>query len=206
VIQDHNNFSHSITMERLFSPCTRLFDLLEYRYQGDFDDETSDALLHINEINLNVSTDDFLSAERAFTYTDLHAMLGDHLDTVAWLTPHATVARHSGRVKHAWDELVFAAETGDTCRFPFRADGKDIIALARSSEHLLEICDVVLRLMAASDVHSVMLDGTFINAPTLAYLMEHCQSLKNLKLNDLETDENHCRVLGVFRGQTSKSS
>jgi hypothetical protein len=51
-------------------------------------------------------------------------------------------------------------------------------------------------------VHSVVLDdwschdGTLINAPNLAYLMEQCQSLKSLSLKDLEMDENHCRVLG----------
>jgi hypothetical protein len=59
-------------------------------------------------------------------------------------------------------------------------------------------------LLAASAVHSVLLDkwdsrhGLLINAPTLAYLMEQCQSLKNLTLEDLEIDEKHCRVLGVY--------
>jgi hypothetical protein len=76
--------------------------------------------------------------------------------------------------------------------------------LALSPEHLSEICDVVLRLLAASVVHSVRLDtrdflhGLLINAPTLAHLMEQCQSLKVLTLEDLEIDENHCRVLNVY--------
>jgi hypothetical protein len=85
----------------------------------------------------------------------------------------------------------------------FSADGKEIIAVA-SSEHLLEICDVVLRLLAVSVVHSVKIYkwnphyGELINAPTLAYLMEQCQSLKFLSLYYLEIDENHCRVLGTY--------
>jgi hypothetical protein len=43
--------------------------------------------------------------------------------------------------------------------FRFNADGKDMIAFARSHEHLLEICDVVLRLLAASAVHTVILSN-----------------------------------------------
>jgi hypothetical protein len=41
--------------------------------------------------------------------------------------------------------------------FRFIADGKDMIALARSHEYLLEICDVVL--IAASAVHTVILSN-----------------------------------------------
>jgi hypothetical protein len=89
------------------------------------------------------------------------------------------------------------------CHFSFSADGKYIDAFAYSPEHLLGICDVVLRLLAASAVHSVALrkwsscNDSLIKAPTLAYLMEHCQSLKVLKLQYLESlDESHCRVLG----------
>jgi hypothetical protein len=76
--------------------------------------------------------------------------------------------------------------------------------LANSPEHLLEICDVVLRLLAASVVQSLILnkwnrrDAAFINAPTLAYLMEQCQSLKSLVFENLEMDENHCLVLGSY--------
>jgi hypothetical protein len=67
----------------------------------------------------------------------------------------------------------------------------------------LEICDVVLRLLAASVVQSVRLNnwrspGLFINAPTLANLMEQCQSLKVLSLMNLRLDEDHCRVLGAY--------
>jgi hypothetical protein len=80
---------------------------------------------------------------------------------------------------------------------------KKIRALARSPEHLLEISDVVLRLLAASVVHSILLskfsdEDTLINAPTLAYLMEQCQSLKFLSFENLKMDESHCRVLGAY--------
>jgi hypothetical protein len=66
----------------------------------------------------------------------------------------------------------------------------------------LETCDVVLRLLAASVVHSVTLDKrgsrevALINAASLAYLLEQCQSLNSLTLIDQTLDENHCRVLG----------
>jgi hypothetical protein len=54
-----------------------------------------------------------------------------------------------------------------------------------------------------SVVHSVRLSYwstlyTFINVPTLAHLMEHCQSLKVLSLVDLNMDEDHCRALGAY--------
>jgi hypothetical protein len=98
-------------------------------------------------------------------------------DTLAWLTPHAAVARDDGLAMHALENM------DETCCFGFDADGKeDIIALARSHEHLLEICDVVVRLLAASVVHSVRLSDYTpdfcIHAPTLAHLMEQCQCLK----------------------------
>jgi hypothetical protein len=69
--------------------------------------------------------------------------------------------------------------------------------------YLSDICDVVLRLLAASVVHSVLLRKGFSssrlpNAPSLAYLMEQCQSLKVLTLQYLEMDESHCRLLGNY--------
>jgi hypothetical protein len=125
-------------------------------------------------------------------------MLGNG-ETFAWLTPRAAVAREDGRGVYCWRQL------DGSCRFGFNADGKDIVALARSPEHLLDICDVVLRLLAASVVHSIILykkwsrrDDALLNAPSLAYLMEQCQSLKFLLLDDLVLDENHCRVLGAY--------
>jgi hypothetical protein len=92
----------------------------------------------------------------------------------------------------------------ESCCFYFSADRKEIVALARSPEHLLEICDVVLRLLAVSVAHSVILrkrgslGGALINAASLAYMMEHCQSLKVLRMQDLIIDENQCRVLGAY--------
>jgi hypothetical protein len=177
-------------MERLFSPCTRFCNVLES--EGVRDPEL------LRELNLDVSTEELLSAERAFAYADLYAMLGNG-ETVAWLTPHAAVARGSKRMLDCWEQLH------DLRHFRISTDnGKDMYALARSSEHLLEICDVLLRLLAASVVHSVHLyqdcfrEYAVINAPTLAYLMEQCQSLKSLSLYDLPLDEHHCRVLGVY--------
>jgi hypothetical protein len=179
-------------MERLFSTCTRLRDTL-VESQGH-----NVVFGSPPELNLDVSTQELLSAERAFTYVDLYAFLGNGA-TIAWLTPHAVVVRENGKGMCYWMQM------DHKCRFSFNVDGKQIYALARSPEHLLEISDVVLRLLAASAVHSVILDkwnspnGALINAPTLAYLMEQCQSLRVLKLRNLEyLDENHCRVLGTF--------
>jgi hypothetical protein len=82
-------------------------------------------------------------------------------------------------------------------------EDKEIIVLARSPQHLLEIVDVVLRLLAVSVVHSVWInnwssvDGTLVNAATLANFIEQCQSLKVLTLK-IEMDEDHCRVLDAF--------
>jgi hypothetical protein len=81
----------------------------------------------------------------------------------------------------------------------------EINAFAWSQEHLLEICDVVLRLLAASVVHSVFIlrrlrssDDALINATSLEYLMEQCQSLKGLSLINLDMDESQIRVLGTY--------
>jgi hypothetical protein len=182
-------------MECLFSPCTRWHDLIEN--QDDFDETVRDDLLFMEELNLNVSSEDFLSTERAFTYADLYAMLINE-DTVAWLTPHAFIAREGGSVVDNWELL-----NESSCRFCFSVDNKDIIALALSSEHLLEICDIVLRLLAVSVVHSIHLtdwssSDIFINTSTLAYLLEQCRSLEFLSLNNLEMDEAYCRLLGSY--------
>jgi hypothetical protein len=184
-------------MEHLFSPCTRLQDIFES--QGQLEEIRRRRPEPLQERNLDVSTEELLSAERAFTYADLYAMLGI-ANTVAWLTPHAAVAReHSGLAAIIWDSL----DESESYCFSFSADGKDVIAYARSSEHLLEICDIVLRLLALSVVQSVnlfdwTLDDELNNAPTLAYLMEQCHSLKALTLKNLEIDEHHIRVLGAY--------
>ena len=189
----------TFTMERLFLPCTRLHDLIvenedDYLEYGELPDNIDE---NVKELNLDVSTEEFLSAERAFTYTDLYAMLGNG-ETVAWLTPHAAVALEGERVHQSWWQL------DEPCRFNFNADGKAIVALANSPEHLLEISDIVLRLLAASVVYSVILNrlsrmnDALISAPNLVHMMEHCQSLNFLSLINLEMDENLCRVLGGY--------
>jgi hypothetical protein len=186
-------------MEPLFSPSTRLYDILANRVGRTnpyglpaYNIET------VKELNLDVSTEEFLSAERAFTYAGLKAMLGDG-ETYAWLTPHAFVVPNT-RVSQSWMQL----HARPHCTFTFDADGKEIVAWARSPPHLLEICDVVLRLLAASVVHSLILNKlnrpntALTNAPTLANLIEQCQSLKSLVFENLAMDENHCRVLGAY--------
>jgi hypothetical protein len=181
-------------MDRLFSPCTRFYDMLES--QGRLERFRGDAEL-LQELSLDVSTEELLTAERAFTYMDLYAMLGNE-NAVVWLTPHAAVMPVGGIGIQPW------MLTDMSCRSCFNVDGKDLFVLAHSPEHLSEICDILLRILAASVVHSVRLykrdsrHCLLINAPTLAHLMEKCQSLKNLTLADLEMDENHCRVLGTF--------
>jgi hypothetical protein len=173
-----------------------LFDLL-LEYQGNIDEDDWDDFEPFQELDLDewISTEELLSGEHAFTYEDLHAML-ENRNTVARLTPHAAISRGGGRAVVAWLQLE-----NELWQFRFSADGQQIIAFARSSEHLLEICDIVLRFLEVSVVQSVKLDDCsrhdlFINAPILACLMEQCQSLRVLKLVDLEMDEDHCRVLG----------
>jgi hypothetical protein len=187
-------------MESLFSPCTRLRDEIKRQRRG------RRHVVGLREVNLNVSTEELLSAERALTYADLYAMLGNG-ETVAWLTPHAALVPAVGRAIDLWTRL------NNSCRFDFRfnVNGNEIVAFALSShEHLVEICDVVLRLLAASVVHSVQLnvwnyhEYQMINAPTLAYLIEQCQSLKPLVLEKLEMDEHHCRALGAYSGSGLK--
>jgi hypothetical protein len=58
------------------------------------------------------------------------------------------------------------------------------------------ICNALLRLLAASIVHSVTLnrssyaDSVLITAASLTSLMQQCQSLKALTLEDLKMGEN----------------
>jgi hypothetical protein len=189
-------------MERLFSLYTRVHDILESQGRRK---ELRGLRELSQELNLDASTEELLSAERAFTYADLYAMLGN-ANTIAWLTPHAVVTREGGSGEGESVSHSSWLQQDDSCRFLFDVDGNTIFALARSPEHLSEISDVVLRLLAVSLVHSVNLrnkwtsrDNASINSPTLAYLMEQCQSLKVLKLQYLKSlDENHCRALGTF--------
>jgi hypothetical protein len=132
----------------------------------------------------------------------LYALLGNG-EIVAWLTPHAAVTRDDGLAMDDWVQR--GEQLDESCGFYFTVDGEEISAFARSPEHLLEICDAVLRLLAVSVVHSVDVDnltrtsGLSMNAPILAYLLEQCQSLRVLTLMRLDSlNENHCRVLGAY--------
>jgi hypothetical protein len=134
---------------------------------------------------------------------------------VLWLTPQAAVV-------HADDtELINSHYFQRTLEvFRVDVDGKEIFAFARYSEHLLEIGDIVLRLLAASVVQSVHLSNRTFNATSLAYLMEQCQSLKALTLEnlvslgddhfcvlkdfsrpDLEIELKKCRISGALLGR-----
>jgi hypothetical protein len=81
-------------MVRLFSPSTRYQDIIEgYGHLEEF--------RALQEVKLDASIEELLSADRAFTYTDLCAMLGDET-TVAGLTPHAGVARLNERAEYGY--------------------------------------------------------------------------------------------------------
>jgi hypothetical protein len=89
-------------MERLFSPCNRLHDVLES--QGVRWRNRHHGPGYLQEQNLEISAEELLSAERGFTFADLYAMLENH-NTLAWLTPHAAVARQGGSVEQSWLQL-----------------------------------------------------------------------------------------------------
>jgi hypothetical protein len=55
-----------LTMERLFSPCTRYRDQLESRGDLDLAERFRRHPELLQELNLDVSTEEFLSAERAY--------------------------------------------------------------------------------------------------------------------------------------------
>jgi hypothetical protein len=103
-------------MEHLFAPCTRLYDILESplrveQFRGRH------LLVGLQELNLNVSTEELLSAERAFTYADLYALLGP-INTVTRLTPHIAVVRNHVEPVVAWSQI-----DESSCCFSFSADG-----------------------------------------------------------------------------------
>jgi hypothetical protein len=136
-------------MEHLFSPCTRLRAMLDLESQGRLE-KFRDRHEDLQEQSLDVSIEELLSAETGFTYADLYAMLGNE-NAVLWLTPHAAIVPEGGKGLHAWMLLDWLGGS------QFSADGKALFVFARSLEHLSEICDVVLRLLTASAVHSVRL-------------------------------------------------
>jgi hypothetical protein len=110
-------------MERLFSPCTRLHDLLENQGRLEALNGYHPGLLQ--ELNLDVPSEELLNAEKMFTYADLYAMLGNE-DTVAWLTPYAFVVRKHGEAMNAWSQL------DESYHLYFSVDGIDISAFALS--------------------------------------------------------------------------
>jgi hypothetical protein len=173
-------------MERLFSPYKCYQKILVSR-------GLPERARSFEELLLNVSFEELLSAERALTYGDLYAMLRNE-DMFAWLTPYAAVVRQDNRDVYHWPfRLSFNTD-----------DDKGMIAFSHSLERLLVIGDVVLRLLAASDVRSVMIhklslpEFSLISAPALGYLLEQCQSLKSLKLIQVTLDENHCRAIDTY--------
>jgi hypothetical protein len=95
-----------------------LYDLIENpeNRRGDWDD-----LEWLQELNLDVSTDEFLGAERDFTYAELYATL-ENGNTVVWLTPHTAVARSSGRM------MYYLRQLDESCHIWFRVDGQHIEA------------------------------------------------------------------------------
>jgi hypothetical protein len=82
-------------MNRLFSPCNRLHDSLES--QGVLEEVREYDRRLLRELNLDVSTEELLTAERAFTYADLYDIIKSG-NIVAWLTPHAAFVRAGGWV------------------------------------------------------------------------------------------------------------
>jgi hypothetical protein len=119
--------SFVLTMIRLFTPCTWLFDLLEN--QNSLGDDEWEVILGVNELHLDTSTEELLSADGAFTFADLYAMIGNG-DTVAWLTLDTAVTRGDGRGWQSWLNLDGRLYSR------FNADGVEICAFARSHEHL----------------------------------------------------------------------
>jgi hypothetical protein len=152
----------------------------------------------LRELDLDVSTEELLSAKRASTYADLYAVMRDS-ETVVWLTPHAAVISPGGRAHHCIPSLL-------AFRFFIGADGKDIFVATSSATARLEMFAVVGRLLTASastvyelDIRNLCRRHQAYDTigPTLAYLMQQCQSLKVLSLTFFEIDEDQIRVLGA---------
>jgi hypothetical protein len=127
-------------------------------------------------------------------------MLGNE-NAVLWLTPHAAVVRKYGV------GFMCSIYLRDDYRFLLNVDGKAIHVLARSLEAFLEIVDVVRRLLLAdvSEVNELKFslgscenEKRFFSAASLGDLMEQCQSLKALALEQIDLDEDHFRVLEDF--------
>jgi hypothetical protein len=77
---------------------------------------------------MDVSTDELLSAERAFTYADLYAIWKPNIPVV-WLTPHAAVVRGVKVYRYPWDHPNVVPL--------LRRRRENNMRLVRSHEHLL---------------------------------------------------------------------
>jgi hypothetical protein len=112
-------------MERLFSPCNRFYERKEETIEELYGNGRT-LEQHVRELKLDVSTEELLSAEGAFTYADLYALLGkeDSGSTFAWVTRPTVFMRANGRV------LLSSFDLLSDCTFSFIVDGKDIHAAA----------------------------------------------------------------------------
>jgi hypothetical protein len=87
-----------------------------------------------------------------------------------------------------------------SCCFVSRPMVRNIV-FARSHRAFMEICDVVLRLLAASVVHSAILKTTGLAAwmnASFGVSDGALPSLKCLTLEKLSMDESHCRAWHLF--------
>jgi hypothetical protein len=67
---------HDIFLHSPWNACSRHaldIEIIVENQEGGFEELRG----HPKELNLDVSTEEFLSADRAFTYADLYAMLGN---------------------------------------------------------------------------------------------------------------------------------
>jgi hypothetical protein len=111
-------------MERLFSPCTRYRDKAES--QGRLEEFRVHNFENVKDPSLDVSTEEFLSAQRAFTYADLYAML-ENGATIAWFTPRTSVPLplpvvHTAYICRActWERGVLLGAAAWVVPHPFR--------------------------------------------------------------------------------------
>jgi hypothetical protein len=130
-------------------------------------------------------------------------MLGNE-NTVVWLTSQASVVRARGRGRLCPGYLH---EQDYTFRVNVDGKGKEIHALARSSEEYSENLDVIRRLLLAeaSEVYELEFRNefqsgqvAFFNAPSFADLAEQFQSLKALTLKKIVMNEDFFRARGDF--------
>jgi hypothetical protein len=136
-------------MERLFSPWTRYRDILESEgrlelLRGPHPDRYDIEILQ--KLNLGVSTGEVLTAEMACS---------TRICTPCWETDIRLFGLHRMQLSCPQRERSFIfLLSEDDYRFQLNVDGKNMHALACSSEALSDIVDVVRRLLVtdASEV------------------------------------------------------